>query len=131
MKKSNLFELTIVMIYIWRSHVYFEYWKIEAFWENELFSSLLWVMAKFSLSCCLLPWPVWFFLEAFIFWQEEGRWNTRGLRGRIQSHGGLKRESQRLSMSLPHCFPVSLKFVFLETRGAKRKGNNEDQERQS
>lgn len=74
------------MIYIWFSNVYFEYWKIEALWENELFSSLLWVMAEFNLSLCLLPWPVWLFLEAFIFSQEEKRWNTRGLRVRIQSH---------------------------------------------
>lgn len=76
MGKSNLCQPTIVKSHIWFSHVHFAYWKIEAFWSNEAFKSLLQVMAKFNPSSCLLPWSVWLLTEALPFSHKEGLWTA-------------------------------------------------------
>lgn len=76
MGKSNLFQLTIVKSHIWFSHVHFAYCKIEAFWSNEAFKSLLQVMAKFNPGSCLLPWSMWLLTEALPFSHKVRLWTA-------------------------------------------------------
>lgn len=94
---------------------------MEAFWENEPFSSLLQVMASFSPSCCLLPWSVWLSPRACHSPERKdsgipGAWGAEF--NPVEDWKG----SQRLNMSLPHSLPVPLKFVFSGTRGVRRQG---------